>query len=64
MGINLNDLPFVIYAGFVLHNYCEACKETGDDSRVMPAMQFDQEYKPPPTQNNCYQTDCNEAEGK
>uniref|UniRef100_A0A0E9SPZ6 DDE Tnp4 domain-containing protein n=1 Tax=Anguilla anguilla TaxID=7936 RepID=A0A0E9SPZ6_ANGAN len=27
MDINLDDLPFVINARFVLHNYCEAKKE-------------------------------------
>ena len=28
MDINLTDLPHIIYACFVLHNYCEARKET------------------------------------
>ena len=29
MDINLNDLPFVIYACFILHNYCKAAMDTG-----------------------------------
>lgn len=60
MELNPSDLPLLIYACFVLHNYCEACKETVDDSRVMTAMQINQESKPP-MQNNCYWT---ETQGK
>ena len=34
MDINLDDLPFVIYACFVLHNYCEMNKESINDDKV------------------------------
>lgn len=34
MGINLNDLPFVIYACFILHNYSEATMEMMDGTRL------------------------------
>lgn len=47
MDINLNDLPFVIYACVVLHNYCEANKETVNESTVLAAMQFEQEHQLP-----------------
>lgn len=63
MDINLDDLPHAIYACFVLHNYCEACKETVDEHIVLGALQCDQECQPP-TQSNNYLTDCNEGSGK
>lgn len=63
MDINLNDLPHVIYACFVLHNYCEASKERLEEQSVLSAIQHDQELQPP-TQSNNFVTDCNEAEGK
>uniref|UniRef100_A0A3Q1EY48 Putative nuclease HARBI1 n=1 Tax=Acanthochromis polyacanthus TaxID=80966 RepID=A0A3Q1EY48_9TELE len=33
MDINVHELPFVIYACFVLHNYCEASKDSVDDNQ-------------------------------
>lgn len=32
VDINLNDLPLIIYARFVLHNYCEANRDMIDYS--------------------------------
>ena len=33
MDINIEELPFVIYAFFVLHNFCELNHETvGEDN--------------------------------
>lgn len=46
MDINLNDLPFVIYACFVLHNYCEALQEMVDDNSVAEAMQHERDNQP------------------
>lgn len=43
MDINLNDL---IYAYFVLHNYCEASKETMEEHSVMSTRQHDQKLQP------------------
>nr|XP_055052491.1 putative nuclease HARBI1 [Misgurnus anguillicaudatus] len=63
MDINLQDLPFVIYACFVLHNFCEHCKETVAEHTVLGTMQGDKDLQPP-TQCNNYLTDCNEGEGK
>ncbi len=63
MDINLNDLPHVIYACFVLHNYCEARNETVDEHCVLEAIQCDQEYQPP-TRSNICPSDCDEGEGK
>ena len=63
MDINLQDLPHVIYACFVLHNFCEDSKETVADHSVSGAIQCDNDLQPPIQRNN-YITDCNETEGK
>lgn len=62
MDINLADLPFVIYACFVLHNYCEASKDTVDDNTVAEAIQYDRENQPD-TQPHA-RADCMTSEGK
>lgn len=46
MDINLQELPFVIYACFVLHNFCEASKETIDENHVTEAIQHDRDNQP------------------
>ncbi|CAN9504164.1 unnamed protein product [Ophioblennius macclurei] len=46
MDINLNDLPFVIYACFVLHNYCEVSGDAVDDNSVAEAIRHDRENQP------------------
>ncbi|XP_029975867.1 protein ALP1-like [Salarias fasciatus] len=46
MDINLNDLPFVIYACFVLHNYCEASGDAIDDGAVADSVQHDRDNQP------------------
>ena len=38
MEIKLDDLPYVIYACFVLHNYCEVNNETISEDRVRAAI--------------------------
>ncbi|XP_030008156.1 protein ALP1-like [Sphaeramia orbicularis] len=63
MDINIRDLPHVIYACFVLHNYCEVNKETLDEHSVSGAIHCDKDCQPP-TQSNNYITDCNEGGGK
>lgn len=63
MDINLDDLPYVIYSCFVLHNYCEVCKEPVDDVSLMGTVQSENNSQPQ-TQCNSYLTDCNEAEAK
>lgn len=62
MDINILDLPNVIYACFVLHNYCEL-NESVNEETVRSALSYDQEFQPD-TSANCYMTDCNETEGK
>lgn len=62
MDINLEDLPFVIYACFVLHNYCEAHKETVNEQSLHVALQYDSVFQPPSRATNVRAD--NETEGK
>ncbi|KAK7922006.1 hypothetical protein WMY93_008908 [Mugilogobius chulae] len=60
MDINLHDLPFVIYACFVLHNICELNKDSIDDNSVSEAIQHDRENQPasqPPTRGDSLTTE-------
>ena len=41
MDINMHDLPNVIYACFVLHNYCELNNETVNEENVRSAITYD-----------------------
>ncbi len=63
MDINLSDLPNVIYACFVIHNYCELNKETVNADTIRSTINYEREFQPE-TVNNRYLTDCNETEGK
>ena len=62
MDINIDDLPFVIYACFVLHNFCEYNRESISEDRVRSAIDYDRDFQPP-TAANRYRSDCNEVEG-
>ena len=63
MDINLKDLPYVICACFVLHNFCESKNERINEEHVKTAMDYDQKFQPQAFQNT-YRTDCNEAEAR
>ena len=41
MDINLDDLPYVIYACFILHNFCEHNNETISEDKVSAAIDYD-----------------------
>lgn len=60
MDINLDDLPAVIYACFVLHNFCEINKESISEERVRVAIDNEQQLQP--GGHNAPQN--NETEGK
>jgi len=47
MDIKLTDLPYVIYAWFVLHNYCEINNEILQNERIERAIQYERESQPP-----------------
>lgn len=61
MDINLDDLPFVIYACFVLHNFCEVHNESVCDDQVHVAMEYEQRSQP---QDPLSSVHSNESEGK
>ena len=61
MDINLHDLPAIIYACFVLHNYYEVNKESICENRVRLVMEEEQESQST-TQRTTIQS--NESEGK
>ena len=44
MEINLDNLPHVIYACFVLHNFCEMNNESISEERVQSAIDYDQQF--------------------
>ena len=49
MDINPSDLPNVIYACFVLHNYCELNNESVNAlnaDTVRSTINYDQEFQP------------------
>ena len=58
MDINLRELPYVIYACFVLHNFCEINKE----DLIAKAISDDKDNQPKPLPS--YRGQCNETEGK
>ncbi|XP_068757489.1 putative nuclease HARBI1 [Montipora capricornis] len=63
MDININDVASVIYACFVLHNFCELHNETVGEDKVSSAIDYDKHFQQEATPHN-YRTDCNEAGGK
>ncbi|XP_046854286.1 putative nuclease HARBI1 [Xenia sp. Carnegie-2017] len=63
MDINLDELPFVVYACFVLHNFCEISGERIAEEKVTASVEYDKQFQLV-IANNKFRTDCNEAEGK
>lgn len=53
LDTNLADLPFVIYACFVLHNYCEAIKDTVDSVAEAIQHRENQPDTEPATRGDC-----------
>lgn len=46
MDINSDDLPYAIYACFVLHNFCELNGESVMEARVQSTIEYDELYQP------------------
>lgn len=46
MDINIDDLPHVIYACFVLHNFCEINKELLAQEYLDSGMKYEREFQP------------------
>ena len=45
MDINIEDLPYVIYTCFILHNYCEMHHESISEERVSSSISYNQEFQ-------------------
>lgn len=63
MDINIDDIASVIYACFVLHNFCELNNETISEDNISSAIDYDRTFQPVQPANN-YRTDCNETVAK
>ena len=63
MNINLDELPYVTYASFALHNFCELNNEKIEVGKISEATEYDMDFQSAVSSNN-YATDCNEIEGK
>ena len=63
MDVNLDELPFVIYACFVQHNFYELNGEFVNEERVRSTISYNRNFQPQIVHNR-YLTDCNGAEGK
>ena len=61
--LNINDIASVIYACFVLHNFCELQNETIGEDKVSLSIDYDRYIQLVESPNN-FRTGCNEAEGK
>ena len=62
MDVNLKDLPYVIYARFVLHNFCEIHKELIHQNDVSNALKNYAQFQPQ-IRGNCTINN-NEGNGK
>lgn len=63
MDISLDDLPNVIFACFVLHNYCEVHGETLSEEKLKESCSYEREFQPP-TCTPGYGAAFNETSGK
>ena len=63
LDINMDDMPFVIYACFVLHNFCELNKESIPQGTVSSAIAYDKQFQPQ-SQSCRKHNEMNETEGR
>ena len=62
MDINIAELPNVIMACFILHNFCEMHGESVGGDVVKSVMKYDQEFQPPTV--GSYRANSNEIGGE
>lgn len=62
MDINLSDLPAVIHACFILHNFCELKNNPVPPHLYEEAERYERAFQPPVSTNNS--SNANNAEGK
>lgn len=51
VDINLAELPYIIHACFILHNFCKLRKESVNEQKVQAAQKYDKEFQPPSSGN-------------
>ena len=61
VDINLYDMPYVIYACFVLHNFCEINNVSVNEETVRSAITYDRQFQPQATSSRI---SANENKGK
>ena len=64
MDINSAELPYVIYACFVLHNFCELQNEKVGEDDMARAVAYDREFQPDMLGNRYSLRNCDEANAK
>ena len=64
MDINSADLSYVIYACFVLHNFCELQIEKVREDDMARAIAYDWKFQPQMLGNRYSLANCDEASGK
>ena len=57
----MDELLYIIYACFVLHNFCELKNERIGEEKVKAVIDYDKHFQPAVAPNN-FSTDCNEKE--
>ena len=63
MDLSLDDLPNVVFACFVLHNYCEVHGETPSEEKLKESCSYEREFQPT-TCTPGYGAAFNETSGK
>ena len=63
MDINIEDFPYIMYACFLLNNFCELRKELVHQNLVEAAEKYDSEFQSA-NKSSGYQTSSNESTGK
>ena len=64
MDINTEELPTVIYACFVLHNFCETRKDSIHDDLVQRTIEYKREFQPTTEPPRINTSNKSEADGK
>ena len=59
-GINLEELPDIIYSYFILHNFCEICGESVSEEDISSVVNYDSSFQPAPLPSQEF----NNSEGK
>ena len=61
MDITIDELPYIIYVHFVLHNLCEFNNESVSEESVRSAIVYNRDFQPASQENR---RETNESGGK